>query len=179
MMRSSSPTFIQVSSSTSAESAAAVSFRWATATTRMPWRRAAFATSSGKTPLPAIRPSLFTLAADHSAFGTRDEVSEPTDLGKAAQLLEDFLERILARKPRVKNCTGRGLQRFYSLGRKAAPLKPDLVDPNQPSPFCACHHHIRRYILGGQRPGRKEGMSPDPRELVHCGHRTKISALLD
>src|SRR5262245_9575638 len=173
MMRSSSPTLIQVSSSTSAESAAAVSFKWATAITRMPRRRAAFATSRGKTPLPAIRPSLFTLAADHSAFGTRDEVNEATDLGEAAQLVEDFLERILARKPGVKNRTGRGLQRFYSLGRKAAPLKPDLVDPSQPSPFCACHHHIRRYILGRQRPGCEEGMSPDPRELGHRGHRAK------
>src|SRR5215471_253222 len=179
MMRSSSPTLIQVISSTSAESAAAVSFRWATATTRMPWRRAAFGTSSGKTPLPAIRPSLFTLAADHSAFGTRDEVNEATDLGEAAQLLEDFLERILARKPRVKDCTGRRLQRFYRLGCKAAPLKSDLVDAHQPSPFCACHHHIRRNILSGQRPGRQEGMSPDPGELVHRGHRTQVSALLD
>src|SRR5262249_2779494 len=127
MMRSSSPTLIQVSSSTSAASAAAVSFRWATATTRMPWRRAALATSRGKTPLPAIRPSLFTLAADHSAFGIRDEVDEAANLGKAAQLVEDFLERILTRKPRVKNRTGRGLQSFYRLGREAAPREPGLV----------------------------------------------------
>src|SRR6516162_2985123 len=179
MMRSSSPTFTQVSSSTSAESAVAVSFRWATATTRMPWRRTAFATSSGKIPLPAIRPSLFTLAADHSAFGTRDEVDETADLGKTAQLVKDFLERILARKPRVKNRTGRGLQRFYRLGRKAAPLKPDLVDADQPRPFCACHHDIRWYILGGERPGCQEGMRPDPGELVDRGHRTEVSALLD
>src|ERR1019366_8225205 len=76
----SSPTLIQGTSSAAESSARSLSLRCATAMTFIPRWRAARATSSGKTPLPAMSPSLFTLAADDSALRVVYEINRPHDL---------------------------------------------------------------------------------------------------
>src|SRR5579885_112533 len=136
----------------------------------MPRRRAPAATSIGKTPLPAISPSLLTLAADNSALGIRDEVDEAANLGKAALLVEDLFERILTQKLGIKDSAHRALEGVDRFGRKAAALKPDLVDADQAGTLGSGDHPVGRHVLPAFRTRADDRVGADPAELMYPGH---------
>src|ERR1700691_5495182 len=155
IMRCSSPTLIQVTWSTIAASAGSVSLRWASAITRIPRARAARATARGKTPLPAIRPRLFTIAADHTALRVRDEIDQAAHFGNFAALGQDLFDRVVTQQLAVKERAKRTLERGHRLRREAAPLESGRVDSNQPRPI-ARHHRERRHVLRHLGAGRDQ-----------------------
>src|ERR1700730_5095079 len=127
----SSPTLIHVTSSTIESSARSLSSRCATAMIFIPRSRAERATSSGKTPLPAMSPSLFTLAANDSALRIVYEIDQPANLDEVAKFLESLCDRFVAQHLREEERANRRLQRRNSFGLEAAPLQADIVDAGQ------------------------------------------------
>src|SRR5208283_1914511 len=165
----SSPTLIQVTSPATESSARSLSFRCATATISVPRARAARATSSGKTPLPAMSPSLFTLAANDSALRVDDEIDQPAHLGMIAVILERLGDRIFAEQLREEQRAGGSLDGQDLFGAEAAALESDLVDSGQPRAI-ARNHRVRRHILRDLGAGRDERVCTDAAELMHAAH---------
>src|SRR5208282_4109067 len=175
----SSPTLIHVTWSASESSARSLSSRWATATTVIPRSRAARAASSGKTPLPAMRPSLFTFAANDSALRVAYEIDQPPHLGEVAIFLESFRDRCLAPQLRKEQHADRRLQRRNRFGLEAAPLQSDLVDARQPRALRARHHRVRRHVLRHLCARRHDRLRADAAELMHPDLALANRVLLD
>src|SRR6202165_910433 len=92
------------------------------------------ATWRGKTPLPATRPRLLTLAPDDAALGLLDEADQPIHLGNAAILGESFVDGFLPRQFGEEQFAHRIFDCRNLFRAEAAALKSDLVDSNEPRP---------------------------------------------
>src|SRR5208282_4726705 len=163
----SSPTLIHVTSAAIESSARSLSFTCATATTFIPRSRAARATSSGKTPLPAINPSLFTLAANDSALRVVYEIDQPPHLGEVAVFLQGLRDRVFAQQLREEQRAYRRPQGRNRFGLEATPLQADIVDARQPRALGSRHHRVRRHVLRDLGARRHDRVSTDAGELVH------------
>src|SRR5208282_6288859 len=95
----------------SVSSARSVSPMWATANTSIPRSRAARATSRGKTPLPAISPSLATCPAYHPALGAGDEVDQAAHFRYRAVAREHLSDRVIAQQLGIEERTEGALER--------------------------------------------------------------------
>src|SRR5216684_4522236 len=94
----------------------------------IPRVRAASATARGKVPFPAMRPSLFTFAANDSTGGTVHKLNQAPNFRDIAVLLDNLLYCILPQEFGVEKCAKRPLQCGDSLGGKLAPLQQLLVN---------------------------------------------------
>src|SRR5271156_673233 len=144
----------------------------------VPRSRAARATSSGNTPLPAMSPSLFTLAANDSALRVLDEIDQAAHLGELAVLLESLRDRFLAQQLGKEQRAGRSLDSRDLLRAEAATLESDLVDARQPRPI-ARHHRVRGHVLRHLRAGCDECVRADAAELMNAAHSLETCEFLE
>src|SRR5262249_29707320 len=144
-----------------------------------PLCRAASATSIGKTPLPAIRPSLPTIAADHSARGGRYEIDQARHLRNPPIVIQRFLECVLAGKLREKDRASRCLDCADDCWIESAAFQTDLIDSDQARALGSRDHRERRNILGHLGAGGYQRVRTDAAELVQTRHSLDVGEIVD